>query len=268
MVRELNTIDIRGEMILLGVGTSVGVPVIGCSCAVCTSGDPKNDRTRSSAILGLPDGNLLIDTSPDLRQQLLRENIGIAHAVLYTHEHADHLFGLDDVRLFPFHLGHPVPLYCEPTVESRIRKSYDYAFSDALQTHQGAIPKLEIRTIGLEPFELLGAQVTPIRLLHGANFQVLGFRFGNVAYCTDVSEIPESSMTLLHNLDVLVLSALRHEPHATHMSLDEAVAVAQRLQPKRTVFTHMSCHLDYRQTNATLPHNVQLGYDGLRIPLT
>src|SRR5688500_10937864 len=158
---ELLTSDIRGQMILLGTGTSVGVPAIGCGCHVCRSNDPRNNRTRCSAILGLPGGNLLIDTSPDLRHQLLREQIGIVHAVLYTHEHADHVFGLDDLRLMQFHLGGPVPLYCEARVENRIRKSFDYAFKPPVEQHAGAVPQLVFRRIDSEPFEVLGARVTP-----------------------------------------------------------------------------------------------------------
>jgi phosphoribosyl 1,2-cyclic phosphate phosphodiesterase len=126
--QELNNRDIPGQLVFLGTGTSVGVPAIGCGCAVCRSDNPRNKRTRSSIILGLPDGNLLIDTAPDLRQQLLREEIGIVHSVAFTHEHADHIFGLDDLRLMQFYLKGPVPLYCEPAVDARIRKSYDYAF--------------------------------------------------------------------------------------------------------------------------------------------
>ena len=132
--------DISGLLVFLGTGTSVGVPAIGCDCEVCTSSDPKNNRTRCGLAIGLPEGNLLIDTPPDLRQQLLRERIGIAHAVAYTHEHADHIFGLDDLRLMQFYLGGPVPLFCEPVVEARIRKSFDYAFQPPERLHTGAIP--------------------------------------------------------------------------------------------------------------------------------
>jgi phosphoribosyl 1,2-cyclic phosphate phosphodiesterase len=262
------TSDIRGQMIVLGTGTSVGVPALGCGCDVCTSGDPRNQRTRCSLVLGLPEGNLLVDTPPDLRVQLLREGIGIIHAVLYTHEHADHLFGLDDLRLFPFYLGHPVPLYCEEQVERRIRHSFDYAFDNRLATHAGAIPQLTFRRITAEPFCVLGAPVTPIRLKHGPQFDVLGFRFGNVAYCTDTNEIPAESWALLEGLDVLILDALRPRPHVTHFGLDEAISVAQRLRPKRTLFTHMSHELDYVQTNSRLPPGMELAYDGLRLPLT
>jgi phosphoribosyl 1,2-cyclic phosphate phosphodiesterase len=268
MRRELLTTDIRGQMILLGTGTSVGVPVIGCGCATCQSANPRNRRTRCSAILGLPEGNLLIDTSPDLRQQLLRERIGLVHAVAYTHEHADHIFGLDDLRLMQFYLGGPVPLYCEPSVEERIRKSYDYAFSEVAGLHPGAVPQLMFRRIGLEPFEVLGARVTPIRLQHGRRFDVLGFRIGNVAYCTDANAIGPESMERLTGLDVLILDALRPRGHATHFSLPEAVELARALAPKQTYFTHMSDELEHEKTNATLPPGMALAYDGLAIPLT
>jgi phosphoribosyl 1,2-cyclic phosphate phosphodiesterase len=268
MPRGLFTTDIRGQMILLGTGTSVGVPAIGCGCDVCRSSDPRNRRTRCSAILGLPDGNVLIDTAPDVRQQLLREKIGIVHAVLYTHEHADHVFGLDDLRLMQFYLGGPVPLYCEPRVEERIRKSYDYAFKSTADLHTGAVPQLTFRRIGLEPFDVLGARVTPVRLKHGKRFEVLGFRFGNVAYCTDTNTIPAESMERLAGLDVLVLDALRPKGHATHFSLEEAIDVARALAPKQTYFTHMSHELEHEATNAALPPEMALAYDGQRIPLT
>ncbi len=267
MPREVLTTDICGQFILLGTGTSVGVPSLGCPCDVCTSLDSRDKRTRCSALVGLPQGNLLIDTPPDLRQQLLRERVGIVHAVLFTHEHADHLFGLDDLRLFPFYLGGPVPLYCEPAVETRIRKSFDYAFTGDEPTHQGAAPQLVFRPIGLSPLEILGAPITPVRLLHGPKFEVLGFRIGNVAYCTDCNAIPPESMSLLQGLDVLVLDALRIRPHVTHFSLDEAIEVARRLQPRRTIFTHLSHDLGHAATNKLLPAGMELGYDGQRVPL-
>jgi phosphoribosyl 1,2-cyclic phosphate phosphodiesterase len=268
VAREALTTDIRGQMILLGTGTSTGVPSIGCPCEVCGSIDPRDKRTRCAALLGLPEGNLLIDTPPDLRQQLLRERVGIVHAVLYTHEHADHLFGLDDLRLFPFYLGGPVPLFCEERVEDRIRHSFDYAFSPLEQTHPGAAPQLAFRRITTAPFEALGARITPIRMQHGPRFSVLGFRAGDVAYCTDVNRIPPESMALLAGLKVLVLDALRPRPHPTHFSLDEAIAVARELRPERTIFTHIAHELGYAATSAKLPAGMELGYDGLRIVLT
>lgn len=263
-----STADIRNKLILLGTGTSVGVPAIGCGCEVCRGGHPKNQRTRCSAIFGLPDGNLLIDAPPDLRQQLLREGIGVVDAVAFTHEHADHIFGLDDLRLFQFYLGHPVPLYCEQHVEERLRKSFDYAFRDEPQTHLGAVPALAIHRIDRQPFAVLGTEVTPIPLDHGPRFSVLGFRVGDVAYCTDVKSIPKTSWPLLEGLDVLVLSALRPEPHPTHMNLSEAIEAAQRIGARQTYFTHCSCKIDHPVVDRQLPPGIRLAYDGLAIELT
>ena len=255
-------------MLVLGTGTSVGVPVIGCGCEVCTSDNPRNNRTRCSVLFGLPKGNLLIDTPPDLRVQLVREKIGRVDAVAFTHEHADHLHGLDDLRLFPFTLGHPVPLYCEANVERRIRSVFDYAFSKVTPTHPGGAPQLTLQSIDECPIEILGATVTPIRLMHGPRFQVLGFRVGNVAYCTDVKSIPDHSMMKLQNLDTLILGALRCSDHPTHMSVDEAIATVELLRPKMTFLTHTSHELEYEAMNSQLPANVKMAYDGQKILLT
>ncbi|MCA9132569.1 MAG: MBL fold metallo-hydrolase [Planctomycetales bacterium] len=257
----------RGQFVVLGTGTSVGVPAIGCGCPVCRSSNPKNNRTRCSVVLGLPEGNLLIDSPPDLRIQLLREGVGVCHAVLFTHEHADHIFGLDDLRLFPFHLGGPVPLYCEPSVEQRIRRSFDYAFRQGKQTHPGAIPALEPRTIGLEAFELLGARIQPLRLLHGPRFKVLGFRIGNIAYCTDTSAIPEESFDLLAGVEIFIVDALRREPHPTHFHVDAALAAIERVAPHQAYLTHICHDLEHEETNRQLPAGVELAYDGLRLEL-
>ena len=257
----------RGELVFLGTGTSMGVPLVGCHCVVCDSADPLNKRTRCGLVLGLPEGALLIDTPTDLRFQLLREGIDLVDAVLFTHEHADHIFGLDDWRIMAYRTGRAVPLYCEDHVEERIRKSFDYAFAEPRSTHAGAVPKLDMHRITLEPFDLLGQHIVPIRLLHGS-FPVLGFRFGNVAYCTDTNAIPDESWPLLEGLDILILDALRYKPHPTHFSLDEAVAAAQRIGAKQTLFTHMTHDLDHTTTNATLPPGMALAYDGLRVPLT
>ena len=260
--------DIQGSLVLLGTGTSVGVPCIGCDCAVCTDGHPRNQRTRSSAILGLPQGNLLIDTPPDLRMQLLREKIPLVHAVLYTHEHADHLHGLDDVRLFPFMLGHPIPIYASEIVEARIRKVFDYAFEKRDLTHAGAVPSMQLRRVDDQPLEILGSVLTPIPLIHGPYCNVYGYRIGNVAYCTDTNRIEPASMELLEGLDVLVLDALRTTKHATHFSVGEALDVIERLEPKKAYLTHLSHELDYMTFHRELPEHVALAYDGLRIPLT
>lgn len=273
MARGVHTTDITGQLIVLGTGTSVGVPAIGCGCDVCQSDNPKNRRTRCSVILGLPEGNLLIDTSPDLRQQLLREQIGVVHAVAYTHEHADHLFGLDDLRLMQFYLGGPLSLYCEESVEERIRKSFDYAFTTLPGAHRGATPKLAFERIGpvnggWASFEVLGGEVTAFRQLHGPNFDTLGFRVGGVAYCTDVNDMPEESKEYLTGLDTLILDALRPKKHTTHFNLEQAISLAEELEPRQTYFTHMSHELEHEATNAALPAGMELAYDGLRIPLT
>lgn len=259
--------DISGQFVLLGTGTSHGVPVIGCGCETCVSANPRNARTRCSAVLGLPEGNLLIDTPPEMRIQLVRERVGLIHSVVYTHAHADHLYGLDDLRIFPLYLGHELPIYCEQEVEASIRRSFGYAFDPATRHFPaGGLPKLAFRRITTEPFEVLGARVVPIRLAHGA-CRVLGFRIGNLAYCTDAKEIPPESMALLAGLDVLVLDCLRREPHVTHLSLDEAIEVAGQLAPRRTLLTHLCHRLEHEATSEALPPGIELAYDGLKIPL-
>ena len=255
----------RGRVIFLGTGTSVGVPAIGCECDVCQSDDPRNNRTRCSIVVDLPKGRLLIDTPPDLRTQLLREKINLIHAVLFTHEHADHLYGLDDVRLFPFRLGAAIPLYCQKHVEQRIRQVYDYAFTERPETHAGSVPNLEFRTIEEEPFELLGATVIPIPMRHGPYFNVLGFRIGDFAYCTDTNGIPDDSYERLKGVKTFVVDALRYDPHPTHFTVDEAIEAARRVGAESTLFTHISHHLDYKKATRELPNGVSLAYDGLRI---
>lgn len=251
----------------LGTGTSHGVPMIGCGCGTCTSPNEKNGRMRCSVVVGLPQGNLLIDTPPELRIQLVRERIGLIHSVLYTHAHADHLFGLDDLRLFPRYLGHELPVYCTELVEKAIRRSFGYAFDPAVQAFPaGGIPKLTFERIDSRPFGVLGGQVIPIPLVHG-RMGSLGFRFGNVAYCTDTKEIPPDSMPLLQGLDVLILDCLRLGSHATHLSLDEAIETARLVSAKRTLFTHLSHQLEHETTNKALPRGMELAYDGLKISL-
>lgn len=257
---------VRQELVLLGTGTSTGVPMIGCDCDVCCSPNPRNNRTRTGVAVHAPDGTFLIDTSPELRVQLLRERIPLAHAVIFTHGHVDHLFGLDDTRLFPFRLGHPLPLYLEESTETTLRGAFSYAFQKRPPEAKGwSIPQFDLRRIGEEPFELLGQTIEPVRLLHG-RLPVLGFRLNDVAFCTDVSTIPEDSWSKLEDLDVLVLDALREKPHPTHFSIDQALEVVERLRPKQTWLTHISHGLEHELTNSRLPANVQLAYDGLRIP--
>jgi phosphoribosyl 1,2-cyclic phosphate phosphodiesterase len=255
----------RQELVLLGTGTSTGVPMIGCDCDVCCSPNPRNNRTRTGVAVHAPEGTFLIDTSPELRVQLLRERIPLAHAVIFTHGHVDHLFGLDDTRLFPFRLGYPLPLYLEESTETTLLGAFSYAFQKRPPEAKGwSIPQFELRRIGEESFELLGQTIEPVRLLHG-RLPVLGFRLNNVAFCTDVSTIPDESWSKLEGLDVLILDALREKPHPTHFSVDQALEVVERLRPKQTWLTHISHGLEHEATNARLPANVQLAYDGLRI---
>ena len=263
MIKPIVTTDVSGQLVFLGTGTSIGVPVIGCGCATCTSPDPRNNRTRCGLVLGLPEGNLLVDTPPDLRTQLLREKLGIVHATLFTHDHADHVFGLDDLRLFPYYLGHPMPVYCEEQVEARIRKSFDYAFrpeADAVRRRRAADRVSPDHDRALRG---AGQRVVPIRLTHG-RFRVLGFRFGNVAYCTDTNGIPDESWPLLAGLDVLILDALRPKPHPTHFSLDEAVEVAQQRR-RQADATSRTCRTTWstRPPTPRCPQGMELAYDGI-----
>lgn len=259
---------VERSMILLGTGTSHGVPIIGCHCPICLSENPKNHRTRSGVAVGAPEGLFLIDTSPELRIQLIREKIDVVHAAIYTHSHADHIFGLDDLRLFGYRLNRPIPLYCEEIVEQQLRAAFSYAFvPPPPDLHMGAVPMLKFERLSLEPFQLLGLNILPIRLMHG-KLPVLGFRIGNVAFCTDVSFIPEESLKRLMGLDVLIIDALRDTPHATHFGIPQALEIIRLTQPKQAFLTHVSHHLDYETTNKRLPPHVELAYDGLRIPLT
>lgn len=223
---------------------------------------------RSGVLVRAPEGDFVIDTSPELRVQLLREQVACVHAAVFTHGHADHLFGLDDLRLFGYYLSRAIPLYADEITEVRIRQSFDYAFENkGPNNHPGATPQFEMRTIGRDSFDLLGLTLTPIPLWHG-QLPVLGFRLGNVAFCTDVSRIPEESWPLLEGLDVLILDALREKPHPTHFSLSQALEVVSRVRPKQAWFTHISHTLEYEATNKLLPAGVELAYDGLRIPLS
>jgi phosphoribosyl 1,2-cyclic phosphate phosphodiesterase len=254
------------RLTFLGTGTSTGVPMIGCDCSICTSSDPRNQRTRPSVLFSFPEGNLLVDTTPEMRLQLLRERVRHVHAIAFTHHHADHLFGLDDARQFPRWIGGPIPIYCEEPTEDTIRRVFSYAFKPGTEHWPaGFVPKLHFMRIkpGVT-FEVLGQQILPVRLNHGP-YPVLGFRVGGLAYCTDVSKIPDESRPLLEGLDVLVLDALRYEPHPTHFSLSEALAEVERLRPRQTYFTHLSHSFDHGPTSASLPAGIALAYDGLQL---
>lgn len=265
VVHEMESVRSTRTFTFLGTGTSVGVPMIGCECRVCTSPNPRNHRFRCSVLIETRQGNLLIDTTPELRLQLLRQNVKLVHSVLYTHYHVDHLFGLDDARLFPMLLNGPLPIYCTDDVETVIRRAFAYAFADGAEAlPAGWLPKLEFRRIDESPFEVLGEQIVPIPFRHG-RFDVFGFRIDDVAYCTDVSSIPDRSWPLLEGLDVLVLDALRPgKPHPSHFNLEQALEVIARVQPRQAYLTHMSHTMDYDEVSPTLPANVALAYDGLQ----
>jgi phosphoribosyl 1,2-cyclic phosphate phosphodiesterase len=248
--------------VFLGTGTSVGVPMIGCDCPVCRSDNPKNSRYRSSALIQTPAGNILIDTGPELRLQLIRERVAVVHAVLYTHYHVDHLYGLDDLRIVSKYLNGPIPLYCSEEVEKVVRQTFSYAFTDEAAPI-GFVPKLYFKRIAADPFEVLDQTVTPVPLIHSV-FNVFGFRIGDMAYCTDVSEIPDASWPLLDGVRILVIDALRYKSHPAHMGLNDALEVIERVNPERAYLTHMSHEFDYGILPASLPGGVEMAYDGLR----
>lgn len=245
----------------LGTGTSTGVPVATCDCEVCTSDDPRDRRLRPSVLLRWDDASVLIDTSTDLRQQALLHRIDRVDAVLYTHAHADHILGIDDLRLYNWRQRAPVPVYgSAPTLEA-IRKTFWYVFEDG--PSENTRPAIDCREIDA-PFELFGREILPVPVDHGS-LPILGFRIGRFAYLTDVSHVSESSAALLAGLDVLVLNALRARPHPTHLSIEGAVAEAGRHGARRTLFTHMSHEVRYATVSAGLPPGVELAYDGLTV---
>jgi len=245
----------------LGTGTSTGVPVLLCDCAVCTSSDPQDKRLRPSIALEYGGRTVVFDTTPDFRAQALRAGLARLDAIVYTHHHADHIMGLDDTRVFYFRQQAPITIYAEAHCMARLRVTFGYIFNGDYP--YGGVVKLDPRIID-SAFELWGLKVTPVPVLHG-NLPIFGFRFHDAAYVTDVSEIPESSIPLLEGLDTLILDGLRPKPHPTHFSLSQAVAMVERLKPRRAFFTHISHELSHRQTNSTLPPNVQLAYDGLQL---
>ncbi|MGE0480152.1 MAG: MBL fold metallo-hydrolase [Phycisphaerae bacterium] len=248
------------RLTILGSGTSHGVPMIGCDCAVCTSADPRDRRTRTSVLFSYDDHHLLVDTGPELRLQCVANGVRRVDAVLYTHHHADHVVGLDDVRRFNWLQRAPMPIYANGATLARLRQMFEYAFVDDPE-YPSAKPELLTREIA-GPIELFGRTVTPIPYLHG-RLPVLGFRVGDVACCPDCSFIPDESRALLRGLDVLVLDALRRRPHPTHFNVDQALEATERIGAARTYFTHIAHELGHAETNAQLPAGVELAYDGL-----
>jgi phosphoribosyl 1,2-cyclic phosphate phosphodiesterase len=246
---------------LLGTGTSTGVPVVACACAVCRSTDPRDHRLRPSALLEWDGRVVLVDTSTDLRQQCLRHEIARVDAVLYTHAHADHILGLDDLRIFNWLQRGAIPAYGAAATLAALRRTFAYAWDDT--PVGGGKPALDLRPVD-GPFDLLGRRVVPVPLQHG-ELTVLGFRIGAFAYLTDVSQIPATSYPLLRGLEVLVLNALRPRPHPTHLHLEAALREARVIGARRTIFTHMGHDMPHRTVTALLPAGVELGWDGLRL---
>ncbi|MDX9748491.1 MAG: MBL fold metallo-hydrolase [Paludibacter sp.] len=241
----------------LGTGTSTGIPLIGCKCDTCSSTDKKDKRLRASVLVETNDTTLLIDAGPDLRQQLLLHRITYLDGILVTHEHYDHIGGLDDVRP----LGN-MNVYAEEGVLHSIRRNMPYCFAE---NRYPGVPMLHLHTINTEPFSIYTTRIQPLRLMH-ARLPILGFRIGDFAYLTDVKTIPKETFTLLRNLKVLVLNALRHEPHIAHLNLDDAIEMAQRIGARKTFFTHFSHDIGKHEiVSLNLPENIELAFDGLQI---
>ena len=251
------------KVTFLGTGTSQGVPLINCSCDVCTSENLKNNRLRSSVTIETNSTILLVDTTPDLRQQLLRYPVPRIDAILYTHAHADHICGMDDIRRFNFIQEDKIPAYADKKTLLRLDKVFSYAF-DNDGTNYG-LPSLAAREI-TGTFYINEIEIIPIPLFHGKN-QVLGFRIGNFAYCTDANRIPDESYDKLRELDLLVLGALREISHPTHFSMNEAIFEAQKIGSRQTYFIHMSHDIDHEFHGKKLPENMYFAYDGLQLEL-
>ncbi len=247
---------------LLGSGTSTGVPVVACSCAVCTSNDPRNRRLRPGVKIEFGEparGGVLIDASTDLREQLLRHPIERVDAVVFTHAHADHIFGLDDVRIFNFRQGTAIPCFGSTETLAALRRVYSYVFEKSQEG--GGKPQLDLIEVR-QPFELLGQSWIPIPAWHG-EMEVFGYRIGRFAYLTDCNVIPEASYELMRGVELLILDALRYRPHSTHFSVSEAIVAAERIGAKRTYLTHLAHEIDHGNPEVDLPAGVEFGYDGL-----
>jgi phosphoribosyl 1,2-cyclic phosphate phosphodiesterase len=239
----------------------MGVPTIGCECAVCRSGDPRDRRTRPSILIEYGGKVVLIDTTPDFRQQAIRENIRSLDAVLYTHAHADHILGLDDLRPLSFRRPQKIPLYAAPEAANTIRRMFCYIFEPNYKF--GGLAQVELKNLD-GPVELFGAVFEPVKVLHG-DLEISGYRFGTAAYLTDFSSIREASFARLQNLDILFLDALRHTPHPTHSTVEQSLRIVERVKPGQAFFTHICHDLPHDATNATLPPQVRLSYDGMKL---
>jgi phosphoribosyl 1,2-cyclic phosphate phosphodiesterase len=252
----------RATLTVLGSGTSMGVPTIGCDCAVCNSPDPRDRRTRPSVMISYGGHHVLIDTTPDFREQALREKLTSINAVFYTHTHADHILGIDDLRPLSFlHKPGRMPLYADPAAAEFLRNMFRYIFDADYKF--GGLPQVEMKPIeGIT--ELFGARFEPITVIHGET-PILGFRFGSAAYLTDHSEVPQASLEKLRDLDILFLDALRYKPHPTHSTVEQSLKIVEAVKPKRAFFTHICHELPHAETDASLPAGVRLAYDGMKL---
>lgn len=240
----------------------MGVPTIGCDCRVCHSTDPRDRRTRPSIMLEYAGRRVLIDTTPDFREQAIREGIDRVDAVVYTHAHADHILGLDDLRPLSFHRPEgKIPLYANQRTADVIRSVFRYIFDSDYK--YGGLAQVQMNVVD-GPIELFGVNFEPVTVLHG-DAEIWGFRFGSAAYLTDFSEVPEESLQRLNGLDIVFLDALRHRPHPTHSTVEHSLSVVDRLKPKRAFFTHICHDLPHEETNAALPRHVRLSHDGLKL---
>ncbi|MEW6143724.1 MAG: MBL fold metallo-hydrolase [Thermodesulfobacteriota bacterium] len=251
------------KVTILGSATSTGVPIIGCSCPVCTSANPRNKRTRCSVFIEVRGRNILIDTSTDLRCQALRHGITKLDAVLYTHSHADHTHGIDELRVYNFVNKSPIMCYGNPQTIDNIKNNFKYIF-DGVES-AGGKPMLTLTEVS-EVFSLGSVEIIPVDVFH-ADWTILGYRIGGMAYLTDCSGIPDWSWERLRDLDVLIISALRYKPHPAHLNVEQAVEVARRLKPGLTVFTHMGHELDYDTLSKELPPSIVPAYDGMELEL-
>jgi len=253
------------QLTILGAGSSAGTPVIGCQCKTCTSTNPRNNRTRCSSIITLDSGeNILIDTGPDLRIQALREGVTRIDAVLYTHTHADHLHGIDDLRSFCQINRHQIPLYSYKDAVSHIKSKFGYTLREPCDFWD--LPVLSVSEID-GPFDLFDTTIIPIPVMHG-RIQILAYRIGNIAYMTDVSSIPESSLALLEGLELLLIDCLRTEKHPTHINIEQSLDYVSQIQAKQSVLIHMTHELEYEALSQKLPENVFVGYDGMKIKVS
>lgn len=249
------------DITFLGTGTSLGVPVIGCHCPVCRSSNPHNRRSRASVALSFEEYTIVIDTSPEFRLQALSHGIERVDAILFTHAHADHIFGFDDIRRFNQLQQEVIPVFGDPPTLEILRKVFSYAFDPEMPNWQ--LPQVKAHHVD-GPFQLFGRSIIPIQVLHG-RLPITAYRMGNLAYVTDCSAIPQDSMESLRGLDVLILNALRHAPHPSHFSLSQALEVIEELQPQRAYLTHISHDLEHGELIDSLPEHIRPAYDGLRI---